>query len=224
MDHCTLAVFNHSMNFAQSKGGSHMVQKLFTIGVAALLLVGCSSTRPGTVSEEPVKSSGSKPGWVKGDKTYWIDDNRMHFRVVVDNESDLSFAQRGLDGQAYSALINAVKVRSGMEYDEAVKGAKYATNSIGQVRQSVVNALGDVKFSDMIKSNEYWEQFQKDEGDKGVTYFYTLWGVYSISDKEFARAKEQAWTKVEDDVTRQQDTEARQILDEAKSRFLGKEK
>jgi hypothetical protein len=201
-----------------------MVQKFFGIMLAAVLLVGCGSTRPGTVSEEPVKSSGGKPSWVKGDKTYWLDDERMHFRVVVDNESDLSFAQRGLDGQAYSALINAVKVRAGMEYDEAVKGAKYATNSIGQVRQSVVNAMGDVKFSDMIKSNEYWEQFQKDEGAKGVSYFYTLWGVYSISEKEFARAKEQAWTKTEEDASRQQDAEAKQILNEAKTRFLGKEK
>jgi hypothetical protein len=111
-----------------------------------------------------------------------------------------------------------------MEYDEAVKGAKYTTNSIGQVRQSVVNAMGDVKFSDMIKSNEYWEQFQKDEGAKGVSYFYTLWGVYSISEKEFGRAKEQAWTKVNEDADRKQDTEAKQILDEAKSRFLDKEK
>jgi len=200
-----------------------MIQKIFGVFLAMFVLVGCGSTRPGTVSEDPTKTSGSKPGWVKGDKTYWVDDERMHFRVVVDNESDLSFAQRGLDGQAYSALINAVKVRAGMEYDEAVKGAKYTTNSIGQVRQSVVNAMGDVKFSDMIKSNEYWEQFQKDEGDKGVSYFYTLWGVYSISEKEFGRAKEQAWTKVNEDVDRKQDTEAKQILDEAKSRFLGRE-
>lgn len=201
-----------------------MVQKILLVGVAALLLIGCGSTRPGTISQDPTKTSGSKPSWVKGDKTYWLDDERMHFRVVVDNESDLSFAQRGLDGQAYSALINAVKVRAGMEYDEAVKGAKYTTNSIGQVRQSVVNAMGDVKFSDMIKSNEYWEQFQKDEGAKGVSYFYTLWGVYSISEKEFGRAKEQAWTKVNEEVDRKQDTEAKQILDEAKSRFLGREK
>jgi hypothetical protein len=201
-----------------------MVRNILSIALLAGFLYGCSSTRQGTISEDPVKTSGSKPSWVKGDKTYWVDDERMNFRVVVDNESDLSFAQRGLDGQAYVALINAVKVRSGMEYDEAVKGAKYTTNSIGQVRQSVVNALGDVKFSDMIKSNEYWEQFQKDEGTKGVSYFYTLWGVYSISEQEFARAKEQAWTKVNDDVDRQQDKEAKQILDEAKSRFLGKEK
>jgi hypothetical protein len=201
-----------------------MVQKILPLVVAAVILIGCGGTRPGTISEDPTKTSGSKPSWVKGDKTYWVDDERMHFRVIVDNESDLSFAQRGLDGQAYSALINAVKVRAGMEYDEAVKGAKYSTNSIGQVRQSVVNAMGDVKFSDMIKSNEYWEQFQKDEGAKGVSYFYTLWGVYSISEKEFGRAKEQAWTKVNEDVDRTQDTEAKQILDEAKSRFLGKEK
>jgi hypothetical protein len=201
-----------------------MVRNIIVVAVTVFFLVGCGSTRVGTISEDPVKTSGSKPSWVKGDKTFWLDDDRMHFRVVVDNESDLSFAQRGLDGQAYSALINAVKVRAGMEYDEAVKGAKYATNSIGQVRQSVVNAMGDVKFSDMIKSNEYWEQFQKDEGNKGVSYFYTLWGVYSISDQEFARAKEQAWTKANDSADRSQDKEAKQILDEAKSRFLGKEK
>jgi hypothetical protein len=201
-----------------------MVHKCIAILAAALVLAGCSSTKPGTVSDEPVKTSGSKPAWVKGDKTFWIDDARMHFRVVVDQESDLSFAQRGLEGQAYNALINAVKVRAGMEYDEAVKGAKYATNSIGQVRQSVVNAMGDVKFSDMIKSNEYWEQYQKDEGAKGVSYFYTLWGVYSISDNEFARAKEQAWSKASDNAERLQDKEAKQILDEAKARFLGREK
>ena len=201
-----------------------MVYKFIAFITAAFLLIGCAGTRPGTVTNEPVKTSGSKPSWVKNDKTFWLDDERMHFRVVVDNESDLSFAQRGLDGQAYSALINAVKVRAGLEYDEAVKGAKYSTNSIGQVRQSVVNALGDVKFSDMIKSNEYWEQYQRDEGDKGVSYFYTLWGVYSISEQEFAHAKEQAWSKVNDDVNRQQDQEAKQILDDAKSRFLGREK
>ncbi len=201
-----------------------MVHKCIAILTAAFLLVGCGGTRPGTVSEEPVKTSGSKPGWVKGDKTFWIEDARMKFRVVVDQESDLSFAQKGLDGQAYGALINAVKVRAGMEYDEAVKGAKYATNSIGQVRQSVVNAMGDVKFSDMIKTNEYWEQFQKDEGAKGVSYFYTLWGVYSISDNEFGRAKEQAWAKASDNAERSQDKEAKQILDEAKARFLNREK
>jgi hypothetical protein len=201
-----------------------MMRNIIIGAVALLLFIGCGGSRVGTISDEPVKTSGNKPSWVKGDKTFWLDDDRMHFRVVVDNESDLSFAQRGLDGQAYSALINAVKVRAGMEYDEAVKGAKYATNSIGQVRQSVINAMGDVKFSDMIKSNEYWEQFQKDEGAKGVSYFYTLWGVYSISDNEFARAKEQAWTKASDDASRTQDKEAKEILDEAKTRFLGKER
>lgn len=93
-----------------------MIYKCTAFVMAVLLLIGCGSTKPGTVSDEPVKTSGSKPSWVKGDKTYWVDDERMHFRVVVDNESDLSFAQRGLDGQAYSALINAVKVQAGMEY------------------------------------------------------------------------------------------------------------
>lgn len=95
---------------------------------------------------------------------------------------------------------------------------------LAKYTQSVVNALGDVKFSDMIKSNEYWEQYQKDEGAKGVWSFYTLWGVYSISDKEFARAKEQAWTKANENAERQQDKEAQKILDEAKARFLGREK
>jgi hypothetical protein len=202
-----------------------MIKNILGITMAALILIGCASTKPaGYISEEPVKTSGSKPGWAKEDKTFWMDEGRMNFRVVVDNESDLSFAQRGLDGQAYTALINAVKVRAGMEYDEAVKGAKYSTNSIGQVRQSVVNAMGDVKFSDMIKSNEYWEQYQKENGAKGVSYFYTLWGVYSISENEFGRAKEQAWTKSTDEADRAQDKEAKQILDEAKSRFMNKEK
>jgi hypothetical protein len=73
-----------------------MVQKILLVVFAALVLIGCGSTRPGTISEDPTKTSGSKPSWVKGDKTYWLEDERMHFRVVVDNESDLSFAQRGI--------------------------------------------------------------------------------------------------------------------------------
>jgi hypothetical protein len=190
------------------------------------MLIGCAGSKPqvGSVSAQPVKTSGDKNKWVTDDRTYWNEDDRMCFRVMVDNESDLSFAQRGLDGQAYTALINAVKVRAGLEYDEAVKGSKYSTNSIGMARQSVVNAIGDVKFSDLIKTREYWEQFQKDLGDKGVTYFYNLYGLYSISEKEFARAKDQAWDNATQDVERQADKDAKQLLDEAKTRFLNKDK
>jgi len=190
------------------------------------MFIGCAGSKPqvGSVSEQPVKTSGDKNKWVTDDRTFWTEDDRMCFRVMVDNESDLSFAQRGLDGQAYTVLINAVKVRAGLEYDEAVKGSKYSTSSIGNARQSVVNAIGDVKFSDLIKTREYWEQFQKDLGDKGVSYIYNLYGLYSISEKEFSRAKDQAWDNASQDVERQADKDAKQLLDEAKARFLNKDK
>ena len=71
---------------------------------------------------------------------------------------------------------------------------------------------------------EYWEQFQKDLGDKGVSYIYNLYGLYSISEKEFARAKDQAWDNATQDVERQADKDAKQLLDEAKARFLNKDK
>jgi hypothetical protein len=203
-----------------------MTIRILCFFIISTILIGCGGSKPqvGSVSEHPVKTSGDKNKWVSDDRTFWIEDGRMCFRVMVDNESDLSFAQRGLDGQAYTVLINAVKIRAGLEYDEAVKGSKYSTNSIGQARQSVVNAMGDVKFSDLTKVSEYWEQYQKDLGEKGVTYFYNLYGLYSISEKEFARAKDEAWDKAGQDVERQADKDAKQILDEAKTRFLNKEK
>jgi len=203
-----------------------MSKSILSFFVIALILMGCAGSKPpvGSISEKPVKTSSDKNKWVTDDRAFWTEDERMCFRVMVDNESDLSFAQRGLDGQAYIVLINAVKVRAGMEYDEAVKGSKYSTNSIGQARQSVVNAMGDIKFSDLLKMREYWEQYQKELGDKGVAYIYNLYGLYSISEKEFARAKDEAWDKAGQNVERQADKEAKQILDEAKTRFLNREK
>ena len=139
-----------------------MFKQLSILIFSSLLLLACSSTKEvkkGTVSKEPIKTSGTKPDWVSSDKTYWVEEGRMKFRVMSDNEPDLSFALKGLDGQAYSALINAVKIRAGSEFDEAVKGSKYNSNSIGQARQAVVNAMGDVKFSDLVREKEYWEQY-----------------------------------------------------------------
>ena len=95
-----------------------MTQRIALLLTIVTMLIGCSGSKPqvGSVSEQPVKTSGDKNKWVTDNGTFWTEDDRMCFRVMVDNESDLSFAQRGLDGQAYTVLINAVKVRAGLEY------------------------------------------------------------------------------------------------------------
>lgn len=178
----------------------------------------------GSVSKDPVKTSGKKPDWVSDDITYKVEDGQMKFRTMSDNEADLSFAMKGLDGQAYNSLINIVKVRAGLEFDEAVKGSKYNSASIGQTRQSVVNAMGDVKFSGLVKEREYWEQYEKSEGMSGVSYIHTAYGLYSIPESEVARAKEAAWTKAKETADSQADRDAKQLLEEAKARFLGREK
>ena len=51
----------------------------------------------GSVSQEPIKTSGEKNDWVKDDLSYWVEDGKMFFRVMVDNEPDLAFAMKGLD-------------------------------------------------------------------------------------------------------------------------------
>jgi hypothetical protein len=194
--------------------------------VAAIFLAGCKGSetaQTGAISKEPVKTSGKKPDWVADDKTYMVEDQKMYFRVMSDNESDLTFALRGLDGQAYASLINAVKIRAGLEFDEAVTGSKYNTNSIGQARQYVVNAIGDIKVSGLTKEREYWEQFEKTEGAGKVAYINTVYGFYSIPEQEMARAKDEAWNKAEQTAERQADKEAKQLLQETKSRFLSRE-
>jgi hypothetical protein len=197
-----------------------------TIAFTCVLLIGCGGAKESltnSVSRDPVKTSGSKPDWVSDDRTYWIEDGRFRFRVMSDNEPDLSFAEGGLMGKAYIQLTNAIKVRAGFEFDEATKGSKYSENSIGQARQSVVNAMGDVKFSDLVKEREYWEQYERRAGVDRVSYIHTIYGLYSISEIELTRAKEAAWNAAKANVERQADKEAKQLLDEAKSRFLGRE-
>ena len=188
------------------------------------VLGGCGGGKEaskGEIGKEPVKTSGKKGDWVSDDRTYIVEDGRMKFRVMSDNEPDLSFAAKGLDGQAYGALVRAVKVRAGLEFDEAVKGSKYNPNSIGQARQEVINAIGDVHFSDLVKEREYWEQFEKNEGMGRISYVHTIYGLYSISEKELVRAKEEAWDKASEVVTMEADKDAQTLLNESRSRFLG---
>lgn len=196
-----------------------MKTQFVTALIIALFLSGCGGSDP---LVKPVRTSGSKPSWVSDSKTYWVKDARMHFVVLVNNEPDLTFGITGLDGRAYVTLINLVKVRASTEFDEATKGSKFSTESIGQARQSVVNAAGDVKFSDLAKSEQYWEQFStKEDYSARTKTTYDIYGVYSISEQEFSRAKEEAWNKASTE--RKADREAKELLDDAKKRFIQKE-
>jgi hypothetical protein len=190
-----------------------------------LVLAGCGGgrqTATNSVSLEPIKTSGSKPGWVSDDRTFWVEDGRFKFRVVAENErGDLAQANMGLTTQMYSELSRVIKTRVGVEFDEATRGSKYDANSLGQMRQQVVNSMSDVKFSDLVKEREYWEQYERNAAVNTVEYVYTAYGLYSISEIEVARAKEEAWKKASE--VRAADKDAKQILDEAKARFLGRE-
>jgi hypothetical protein len=179
--------------------------------------------KKGEVSADPVRTSGSLPSWVKDDRAYWVEHGRMNFRVFSTGEKDLAFGMKGLDGDAYRALVNAVKVRAGLEFDNAMRGSRFDLGSIGEAREFVVNAIGEAKFADLVKSNDYWEQYARDEGTS-VSYLYDVHALYSISEMEMARAREEAWKVAEAQADRRPDQEAKKILDAAKDRFMKGEK
>jgi hypothetical protein len=195
----------------------------FFLAMAAVVFAGCSGgekTLKGSLNPEPVKTSGNKPDWVSDSKVYWTDGNRMYIKVSSEDEADLSFARKGLDGEAYRQLIRALQIRAGLEFDEAMKGAKSSQNTIGHARQYVVNAIGDVKFSGLMQNEEYWAQYERNEGMNTVSYVYTIFGLYSIHEDEVQRARQDAWAKASETAERQVDRDAKQLLEEAKKRFL----
>jgi hypothetical protein len=199
-----------------------MAIRTLSLLLAGLLLAGCggsTQTKKGEISRNPVKTSGSRPSWVQDDKSYWTDAGRMYFRVFSTGEKDLSFAVKGLDGDAYRTLVNAVKVRAGVEFDNAMRGSRFDAASIGEAREFVVNAIGEAKFSDLVKTNDYWEQFSLDEGTS-VSYVYDVHALYSISEVEMAKARDDAWKVAEAQADRRPDQEAKKVLDAAKDRFM----
>jgi hypothetical protein len=197
--------------------------------IFVLIFFGCggsneTQTPKGKVSAEPVQTSGSKPDWVSSDvENLPVEEGRIRFRVMTDNEQDIGFlSQMGLRSPAYAAMIEKIKIKAGLEFDDAGKISNYNKESAGHARQAVVNAIGKVEFSDLVKERQYWEKYEKNEGNNTVSYFYRIYAIMSISEQEYQRAKEAAWNEAKQYVERQQDKEAKQILDEAKARFLSK--
>ncbi len=200
--------------------------------VGLALLVGCAAQQPriGEVASKPEETSGSKPGWVTDDVVSWTDEEQVGdseqsvyvFKVLLRDEADLQLAMVGLDGAAYMAMINAVKNRAGQEFDEAIKGSPAKIETIGNMRQRVVNAIGEATFSDLRQRNHYWEKWMRYEAGNSVSYFYNLWALYMIPESEYQLAKQRAWSSAESELSAA-DKDAEQLMIGAKQRFLGGE-
>lgn len=191
----------------------------------ACLLFGCSSekmTKPGEISEKPVQTSGNKNDWVKGDSTYWILDSTMYFKVHSDNEIDVASANDGL----YLLAIQAIGFHIVGDATNYIGGArvenKYSKNAIGNAQRAFTLAISKQKFS-CVKVKEYWEQFEKNEGNS-VSYFYHIYALYSFPVDEYAIAKGNAWKEAKGMVISEGDKEAGQLLDEQQKDFLKNEK
>ena len=196
---------------------------------AIIFVIGCAPTipPPGTVDPKPVETSGDKNKWVTDDKDFWVDEEKIGrekspvfvFRFILRDEADLQSAIDGLDGEAYTALINLIKVRAGMEYDDAIKGSPAKKETIGKVRQRVVNAIGDATFAGVAKRNSYWEKYMRHEAGNRVAYFYNILALYRIPEEEYQMAKERAWNETQKGLSGV-DKDAEQLMQEAKDRFL----
>ena len=209
----------------------HIISYLSLIA-AMILIVGCGAQKPriGEVSLKPVETSGDKNKWVTDDRDWWVDGEKigdrkvpiMVFRVLLRDEADLQSAMDGLDGEAYTALINLVKVRAGMEYDDAIKGSPAKVETIGKVRQRVVNAMGDATFAGVAKRNSYWDKMVRHEAGNRVSYFYNVWALYRIPEEEYQMAKDRAWNETAKGMSGV-DKDAEQLMNEVKQRFLSRE-
>ena len=193
------------------------MKKVYFLIIAGLLF-GCSSqnaTKPGGLSL--IKTSGEKGDWVTSENTYWEEDGSMYFKVELNNETDLEYADAGLDGAASTVLISKVKTRALRELHTAMPGAG---NSIGKARENVLDAIAQATFSDLVKEKKYWEQFEKNDGLNSVSYIYHIYALYSIPELEFQKAKVEAWKKAEE--ISEADQEAKQLLrdPERRKRFL----
>ena len=199
---------------------------------AMILIVGCapSKPRPGEVAPKPEEVSGPKPGWVTDDRASWTDEEKVGdskepiyvFKVLLRDEADLQLAFDGLDGEAYTAMINAVKNRAGQEFDEAIKGSPAKAETIGKVRQRVVNSAGEAKFAGLRQRNHYWEKWKRYETGNRVSYFYNLWALYLVPEEEYQMAKDRAWNETAKGLSGV-DKDAEQLMNEVKQRFLSRE-
>ena len=194
---------------------------VITIITVSIFLIQCSSTKILIGEEKLVGQSAEKPDWVVSDETYFVDEGRMNFRVFSTEEADLSFGlSQGLQGKMIEFLIPAIQMRINLEFDESVKGSKYSKETIGQVRQMVTNAAGEVTIRDVLRSAEYWEKWSRTETGNRISYFYNVYALNSIAEDEYYNAKNQVYTNAKQDANNQ---EAQELLDEVKSRFQSRQ-
>jgi len=203
--------------------------RFVSLMAAFILTIGCGAQKPriGEIPQKPVETSGDKNKWVTEDRDMWNDEEKggekiFVFRFQLRDEADLQSAFNGMDGEAYTALINMVKVRAATEYDDAIKGSPAKAETIGKVRQRVVNAMGDATFAGLARRASYWEKFQRNEAGNRVSYFYNIWALYQIPEEEYQMAKDRAWNETAKGLSGV-DKDAEQLMNEAKQRFLSRE-
>ncbi len=179
------------------------------IWIILSLFVGCGHSVPDIISSKP------KPKWVDGPDRFEKDDN-IYLKSSTDNQPTLSMAELSIQGKVYVELVQAVKIRAGMEFDEAIKGTSHSAESVGEVRQRVINVIGEAVFSGLWKSDSYYEKHFHKKGKNDYEQTYLYWALYSIPINDFERAKQQAFQKIYN----QSDSAAQDLMENSKQRFL----
>jgi hypothetical protein len=139
-----------------------------------------------------IETSGDKPGWVKTDKDYWIENETMHFRAMVSGQVDLAQGRRNAKAEIVKNVAEMVKVRVRTDYYNSVKGDNTEEGTLGRdVADLVAWTTDNLELSGLTPEQTYWEKRETYDGSS-VHYTYDINSLCTIPEAKYREAARKA--------------------------------
>ena len=197
-----------------------------TFSFLFLGLVSCASKKGQVSSEDQIKisvietiPSGGQPDWVKNGKEHYTENSKMFYVAVAEGFNNLEASRRASFAAAQTKVAEQVKNTIGIEFGRSLETGMYEDNTGGYLKDVFMSNVNKINISGVTVESTYTERIQEQKGSESKIYYIT-YSLVSIPESTYKDLVKKAF----DDTSKQveQNKSAKQLLEEAESRFYNK--
>lgn len=190
------------------------------------LITSCASKKGQISSKDQVKiavietiPNGGQPKWVKSGEEHYTEKGKMFYVSVAEGFNNLEASKRASFAAAQTKVAEQVKNTIGVEFGRSLETGMYEDNTGGYLKDVFMSNVNKLNISGVVVEETYTEKIQEQKGDESKVYYRT-YSLVSLPEATYKDLVKRAF----DDTSKQveQNKSAKQLLQEAESRFYNK--
>ena len=190
------------------------------------LITSCASKKGQISKEDQVKIAvletipdGGQPKWVKDGREHYIEDGKMYYVSVAEGFNNLEASKRASFASAQTKVAEQVKNTIGIEFGRSLETGMYEETTGGYLKDVFMSNVNKLDISGVTVESTYTEKIQEQKGKESKVYYRT-YSLVSIPEDTYKNLVKRAFDDTSEQV--QQNKSAKQLLEEAESRFYNK--